>query len=81
MCKMGSFSISGTNYVIKMHVVLEFGVDLAKTAGDIQAAVREQVNRMTSKTVARVDVNIDDVKPAIVKDDDDEDAEETHSLD
>lgn len=49
-------------YIIRIHVVLEFGVDLAKTAQDVQNAVREQVKRMTSKNVSRVDVIIDDVK-------------------
>lgn len=59
-------------YLIRIPVVLEFGVDLAKTAQDVQNAVRDQVKRMTSKTVSRVDVIIDDVKrPTIAEEDDD----------
>lgn len=70
---------SSGNYIIRMNVVLEFGVDLAETASNIQTAVREQVKKMTSKSVARVDVNIDDVKPALVKSEDDDDLD--HPMD
>lgn len=49
-------------YRIKIKVVLEFGVELAKTAVEIQHTVRDKVQTMTDKRVATVDVFIDDVK-------------------
>ena len=52
----------GDGYHISVHVILSFGIELAKTADQIQQAVREQVHRMTNKNVTRVDVFIDDVK-------------------
>lgn len=48
-------------YIISVHVVLSFGIELAKTADVIQQTVREQVVKMTDKQVARIDVAIDDV--------------------
>lgn len=54
-------------YIITLRVVLTFGIDLARTAYNIQNAVRESVNNMTNKEVAQVDVIIDDVKQAISK--------------
>ncbi len=50
------------NYEIEIRVVLRFGVELAKTAVQIQQNIREQVTRMTMKPVGRVDVIIDGVK-------------------
>lgn len=50
------------NYVIIIRVILSFGVELAKTAYGIQTSVRDQVENMTNKRVARVDVIIDGVK-------------------
>lgn len=50
------------NYEIEVRVVLRFGVELAKTAVQIQQNIREQVARMTMKPVGRVDVIIDGVK-------------------
>lgn len=50
------------DYHITIHVVLRFGIELAKTADRIQHVVRDQVHKMTNKNVARVDVFIDDVK-------------------
>lgn len=52
----------GGNYEIELRVVLRFGVELAKTAVQIQQNVREQVTRMTMKPVGRIDVIIDGVK-------------------
>ncbi|GEM_PF-144321 len=49
-------------YRIRVHVVLAFGIQLAKCADEIQTAVREQVLNMTNKHVARVDVFIDGIK-------------------
>jgi uncharacterized alkaline shock family protein YloU len=41
---------------------MRFGVELAKVATQVQEQVREQVQRMTSNDVSRVDVIIDGVK-------------------
>lgn len=49
------------NYEIEIHVILDFGVELAKTGGQIQQTVREEVSKMTNNGVARVDVLIDGV--------------------
>lgn len=50
------------NYLIELRVVMEFGTELAKTAYDVQLAVRTQVTTMTGKPVERVDVVIEGVK-------------------
>ncbi len=50
------------HYVIVIRVILSFGIELAKTAYEIQTSVKEQVEKMTNKHVARVDVIIDGVK-------------------
>lgn len=57
------------NYVVSVKVVLRFGVELAKVGEDIQVAVREQVTKMTSKKVARVDVSIDGIRMDAEKED------------
>jgi len=49
------------NYVVKIHVEMRFGVELAKIAKIIQQHVREEVQRMTDKSVSKVDVFIDGV--------------------
>lgn len=50
------------NYVIEIHVEMRFGVELAKTAMLIQQRVRQQVKRMTTKDVAKIDVIIDGIR-------------------
>ena len=52
----------GGNYVIELRVVMRFGAKLAETAVRIQQNVRDQIESMTMKTVARVDVIIDGVR-------------------
>lgn len=52
----------GGNYIIEVRVVMRFGVKLAETAVRIQQNVRDQIESMTMKTVARVDVIIDGVR-------------------
>ncbi|NBD37685.1 MAG: Asp23/Gls24 family envelope stress response protein [Verrucomicrobia bacterium] len=57
-------SISETGegaYRIGVKLVLTFGVQLAKVAQNVQVAIREQVENMTNKEVARVDVIVDGV--------------------
>lgn len=49
-------------YVIRVKVILVFGVRLAKVATEVQTAVRDQVENMTDKEVARVDVIVDEVR-------------------
>lgn len=51
----------GGTYDIEIRVVLEFGVELARTGGQIQQTVRDEVSKMTSNGVRRVDVIIDGV--------------------
>ena len=50
------------NYQIEIRVMMEYGVELAKTAENLQMTVSKQVTNMTSKPVAGVDVIIEGVK-------------------
>lgn len=50
------------DYKIEIRVILRFGVELASVGTDIQQRVAEQVEKMTSKSVARVNVIIDGVR-------------------
>lgn len=50
------------NYLIEVHLEMRFGVELAKTAMQVQQNVRDQVSRMTMKGVAKVEVIIDGVR-------------------
>lgn len=50
------------NYSIELRVVMEFGTELAKTAYEVQLAIRKQVANMTGKPVEKVDVVIEGVK-------------------
>ena len=50
------------NYVIEIRLILNYGVELAKCAYDVQIAVKDRVENMTGKMVERVDVVIDGVK-------------------
>ena len=52
----------GGGYEIEVRVVLEFGVDLAKTGFAIQEAVRDQILAMTGNAASRINVIIDDIK-------------------
>lgn len=52
----------GGAYHITVRVVLAFGVELARTAYEIQRAVSEQVEKMTNQSVSRVDVIIEEVR-------------------
>ncbi|MEM7790565.1 MAG: Asp23/Gls24 family envelope stress response protein [Verrucomicrobiota bacterium] len=52
------------DYKIEVRVDLIFGVELASVAMQIQQRVSEQVEKMTSKTVAQVNVIIDGVRTA-----------------
>ena len=50
------------NYQIEIRVLMEYGVELAKTAEALQMTVSKQVTNMTGKPVASVDVVIEGVK-------------------
>ncbi|MDR1665743.1 MAG: Asp23/Gls24 family envelope stress response protein [Puniceicoccales bacterium] len=50
------------NYILEVKVVLLFGYELSKVGTQIQQNVVNQVQRMTMKTVDRVDVIIDGVR-------------------
>ncbi|MEN8662347.1 MAG: Asp23/Gls24 family envelope stress response protein [Lentimonas sp.] len=50
------------DYQIEIRVILRFGCELATVATQIQERVAEQVEQMTSKNVARVNVVIDGVR-------------------
>ena len=50
------------DYKIEVRVILRFGVELAAVASQIQQRIAEQVEKMTSKNVARVNVIIDGVR-------------------
>jgi len=50
------------SYHIRVKLILTFGVQLAKVAQNVQEAVRDQVENMTNKDVAKVDVIVDGVR-------------------
>lgn len=50
------------DYKIRVRVILNLGVELAAVGNEIQQRIVEQVEKMTSKNVARVDVIIDGVR-------------------
>lgn len=50
------------DYRIEIRVILRFGVELAAVASQIQQRIAEQVEKMTSKNVSRVNVVIDGVR-------------------
>jgi uncharacterized alkaline shock family protein YloU len=59
-----------SNYVIEIRLILNYGVELAKCAYDVQIAVKDRVENMTGKLVERVDVVIDGVKSPDGRDED-----------
>jgi uncharacterized alkaline shock family protein YloU len=50
------------DYKIRIRVILYFGVELAAVGNEIQQRIAEQVEKMTSKSVASVDIIIDEVR-------------------
>lgn len=50
------------DYKIEIRVILRFGLELAAVASEIQQRVSEQIEKMTSKSVARVNIVIDGVR-------------------
>jgi uncharacterized alkaline shock family protein YloU len=49
-------------YDIEVRVVLQFGVDLAKTGVSIQESIRDQILAMTGDHAKNIDVVIDDIR-------------------
>lgn len=49
-------------YEIEIRLVMAYGCELAKAAQNVQLAIRNQIQTMTGKEVAKVDVIIDGVK-------------------
>ena len=66
------------DYRIEIRVILRFGCELATVATEIQERIAEQVEQMTSKSVARVNVIIDGVRTDDEKDEEDEWGDEPH---
>ncbi len=52
------------DYKIEIRVILRFGLELAKVASQVQQNIADQVQKMTSKQVASVNVIIDGVRMA-----------------
>jgi len=50
------------HYEIEVRVVLQYGVELGRVGGHIQEAIRNEVSKMTSNEVSRVDVIIDGIE-------------------
>jgi len=66
------------DYRIEIRVILRFGCELATVATEIQERIAEQVEQMTSKSVARVNVIIDGVRTADEKGEEDEWGDDPH---
>ena len=66
------------DYRIEIRVILRFGCELASVATEIQERIAEQVEQMTSKSVARVNVIIDGVRTDDEKGEEDEWGDEPH---
>ncbi|NBB79067.1 MAG: Asp23/Gls24 family envelope stress response protein [Verrucomicrobia bacterium] len=71
----------GGDYRIEIRVVLRFGVELAAVAGEMQQRIAKQVEKMTSKSVARVNVIIDGVRTDDEKANEDDWDSNTHNTD
>jgi uncharacterized alkaline shock family protein YloU len=69
------------DYRIEIRVVLKFGVELAAVASEMQQRIAKQVEKMTSKSVARVNVIIDGVRTDEEKESDDGWDDSAHNTD
>jgi uncharacterized alkaline shock family protein YloU len=50
------------NYRIRIKIILIFGVRIGKVAEEVKRSIKEQVELMTDKEVARVDIIVDEVR-------------------
>jgi uncharacterized alkaline shock family protein YloU len=66
--KVSESQLAG-GYEIEVRVVLEFGVDLAKTGFAIQESIRDQILAMTGNPASKIDVIIDDIKMDVLEKD------------
>jgi uncharacterized alkaline shock family protein YloU len=57
-------SVSGTpaGLALDLHVVVEYGLNLAEVASTLRSRVAYEVERLTGLTVASVEVHIEDVR-------------------
>lgn len=69
------------DYRIEIRVVLRFGVELAAVASEMQQRIAKQVEKMTSKSVARVNVIIDGVRTDEERENEDKWDERAHNTD
>lgn len=69
------------DYRIEIRVILRFGVELAVVASEVQQRIADQVEKMTSKSVSRVNVVIDGVRTEDDKANDEEWDDEVHNTD
>ena len=53
---------NGAGVEIELHVVVEYGLNLAEVAGSVRSRVAYEVQRLTGLHVAAVEVHIEDVK-------------------
>lgn len=49
-------------YRVRIKIILVFGVRIGKVAEEVKRAIKEQVELMTDKEVARVDIVVDEVR-------------------
>ena len=52
----------GEGVTIDLHVIVEYGLNLAEVASTVRNRVGYEVNRLTGLTVRAVEVHIDDVR-------------------
>jgi uncharacterized alkaline shock family protein YloU len=57
-----SVSANGSGLELDLHVVVEYGLNLAEVAATIRSQVQYEVERLTGLDVASVDVHIQDVR-------------------
>lgn len=69
------------DYRIEIRVVLKFGVELAAVASEMQQRIAKQIEKMTSKSVARVNVIIDGVRTDEEKADEEKWDDRAHNTD
>ncbi len=69
------------DYRIEIRVVLRFGVELAAVASEVQQRIAGQVEKMTSKSVSRVNVVIDGVRTDDEKVAEEDWSDEVHNTD
>ena len=53
---------SGEGLQLDLHVVVEYGLNLAEVAATVRSRVAYEVERLTGLTVAAVEVHIEDVR-------------------